>query len=67
MNYSQQIKLEVQLRKLHENFIDERNRYNQDFLDFSCKFGKGYLEAFNQFNQKFKDRHKNIKSIELQP
>jgi hypothetical protein len=63
MNYSQQINLEVQIRRMKEKFIEDRNRSNQEFLDLSGKFGNEYLEAFDRFNQKFKDRHKNHKSI----
>ncbi len=63
MNYAQQIKLEVQLRKMHEKFVDYRNEANQEFLDLSGKFGNEYLEAFDRFNQQFKNRHKNPKPI----
>ena len=43
MNYSQQINLEVQIRRMKEKFIEDRNRSNQEFLDLSGKFGNEYV------------------------
>ena len=63
MNYLQQIELEVQLRRMHEKFVDDRNQANQELIDISGKYGNEYLEAFNRFNHQFKNRHKNPKPI----